>query len=231
MRSQETRLGVVAFFLAVSAFGLAMSASLLGISSPFPSELSGRRALVALAYGTVCVAGILAALFPVACSRFLGIQRSPTEDKGSLETRATRVFGVLLLHGHHPAGSGQKSHELWLGAKSYCATCFGLLTGAVVSLTAIVVFALSGWADGRFAYTLYAVGVVGVILALVPALGLRIGAPARFALAAVFVLGTCFMLIATDVLTENLIADLFVVLLAVFCLLSRISLSHRREYR
>jgi len=137
----------------------------------------------------------------------------------------------LLLHGHHPAASGQKSHELWLGGKSYCATCFGLLTGAVVSLTAIVVFALSRWADGRFAYALYAVGVVSVISALVPALGLRIRAPARFALAAFFVLGTCLMLVATDVLTANLIADLFVVLLAVFWLLSRISLSHRREYR
>jgi len=215
--------------LAVSAFGLVISASLLGNSTPFPSEFSERRALVALIYGAVCVAGILAALFPVACSGFLGIHRSLSEGNGSLETRATRVFGVLLLHGHHPAGSDEKRHELWLGGKSYCATCFGLLTGAVVSLTAIVAFALSGCGDSSFAYALYSVGVVGVILSLIPSLGLRIGARERFALAAVFVLGTCLMLIATDILTANLIADSFVVLLAVFWLLSRISLSHRRE--
>ena len=230
MRSQETRLGLVAFFLAVSAFGLVISASLLGISSPFPSEFSGRRVLVALVYGAVCVAGTLAALFPVACSGFLGIRRSLTEEKGSLETRATRVFSLLLLHGHHPPGSDERNHELWLGGKSYCATCFGLLTGAVVSLTLIVAFALSGWRDGGFAYALYFVGVVVVIMGLVP-LGLRVGARARFALAAFFVLGTCLMLVATDVLTANLTADLFVVLLAVFWLLSRISISHRREYR
>jgi len=231
MRSQEIRLSVIVFFLAVSAFGLVISASLLGNSAPFPSEFSGRRALVALAYGTVCVAGILAALFPVACSGFLGIQRSLAEDKGSLETGATRVYSLLLLHGHHPAGSDKRSHELWLRGKSYCATCYGLLTGAIASLTAIVAFALSGWADGHFAYTLYSVGVVVVILGLVAGLVLRIDARTRFALAAVFVLGTCIMLVATDVLTQNFIADVFVVLLAVFWLLSRISLSHRREYR
>ena len=231
MRRQKTRLGLVAFFLAVSAFGLVISASLLGTSSTFPSELSGRRTLVALAYGTVCFAGIMAALFPIACSGFLGIRKSLTEDKGNLETRATRVFSLLLLHGHHPAGSDEKGHELRLGGKSYCATCFGLLTGAVVSLTVIVAFALSGWRDGGFAYALYFVGVVVVIIGLIPSLGMRIGARARFALAAFFVLGTCLMLLATDLLTADLIADLFVVLLGVFWLLSRISLSHRREYR
>jgi len=217
--------------LAVSAFGLVISASLLGTSAPFPSEFTGRRALVTLAYGAVCVAGILAALFPVACSGFHGIQRSLPEDNGSLEIRASRVFSFLLLHGHHPTTSDEKRHELWLGGKSYCATCYGLLTGAIVSLTVIAAFALSGWRDGSFAYILYSLGVVGVILGLVPSLGLRIGAPARFALAAVFALGTCLMLVATDVLTANLIADLFVVLLAIFWLLSRISPSHRREYR
>ena len=231
MRSQERSLGPIAFFLAVSAFGLVISASLLANSAPFPLEFSGRRALVALVYGAVCVAGILAVLFPVACSGFLGIQRSLAEDKEGLETRATRVFSLLLLHGHHPAGSDEKGHELGLGGKSYCATCFGLLTGAIVSLTAIVAFALSGLADGGFGYTLYSVGVVGVILGLVAALVLRIRARTRFALSAVFVFGTCLMLVATDILTENLIADLFVLLLAVFWLLSRISLSHRREYR
>jgi len=231
MRSQETPLGLIAFFLAVSAFGLVISASLLGNSSPFPSQLNERRALVALLYGTVCVSGIFAALFPVACSGFLGIQRSLAEDNASLETRATRVFGLLLLHGHHPAESDEKRHELWLGGKSYCATCFGLLTGAIVSLTAIVAFALSGLADGGFGYTLYSVGVICVILGLVPSLGLTIEARARFTFAAVFVLGTYLMLAATEILTANLIADLFVVLLAIFWLVSRISLSHRREYR
>lgn len=217
--------------MAVSAFGLIISASLLGNFLPFPSETSGRRALVALAYGAVCVAGIVAALFPIACSGFLGIQRTRTEDMARFEVTATRVLGVLLVHGHHPAEREGKKHELRVGKKSFCATCFGLLAGAMVSLAVVAAFALSGWSDGSFAYALYYAGVVGVILGLVPVLLLGVGAPARLALASVFVLGTCLMLVASDVLTANLIADLFVVLLAVFWLLSRISLSHRREYR
>ncbi len=227
MRSQERRLGYIAFLLAVSAFGLVISASLLGNPAPFPSGFGGRRVVVALVYGSVCVAGILAALFPVACSRVLRIERSRTGDVGSPETRATEVFGILLLHGHHPPGPQEKEHELLAGGKSFCASCFGLLAGAAVSLMVVVVFTLSGWADGRFAYTLYYAGVAGVILGLVPAITLKTGARARFALAVVFVLGTSLMLVATDLLTLNLVADLFVVLLVVFWLLSRISLSHR----
>jgi len=231
MESQEKRRGLIVFFLAVSAFAFVVSAILLGISPSFSSEFSGRRAFVALAYGAVCVAGIVAALFPVACSGFLGIRRSLLESEGNLETRATRIFSLLLLHGHHPAGSGEKGHELWLGGKSYCATCFGLLAGAVVSLTVMLAFALSGWRGDGLARGLYFLGVTLVIVGMVPCLKLEIGARERFGLAMLFVVGTSLTLVATDVLTSNLIADLFVVLVVVFWLLSRISLSHRREDR
>ena len=77
------------------------------------------------------------------------------------------------------------------------------------------------------AYVLYSLGVVGVVLGLVQAHVLRTRARIRFIIAVVFVVGTSLMLISTDLVTANVMADLFVVLLAVFWLLSRISLSHR----
>lgn len=74
---------------------------------------------------------------------------------------------------------------------------------------------------------MYYVGVAAVVLGLAQTLVLRLGARARFILAMVFVVGTSLMLLATDLITADFMADLFVVLLAVFWLLSRISLSHR----
>jgi hypothetical protein len=144
--------------------------------------------------------------------------------------RATRVLGVLVLHGHHPRPAEEKKHEVRVAKKSFCASCYGLLIGAVLSLTLVAVFVLTGWPgwpDVHLAYVLYGLGVLGAIAGLVQALVFSTGARVRFVLAAVFVVGTSLMLIATDIVTMNLMADLFVVLLAVFWLLSRISLSHR----
>jgi hypothetical protein len=227
MRRQERRLGYIAFIIVASAFGLAISASLLGNPAPFHLEFARRKTLVSVVFGSVCVAGILAALFPLPCEGVLGIRSRPGEDAASLGMRATRLAGVLVLHGHHPPGPGEKRHELRFGRKSFCASCYGLLTGAVVSLAMVAVFALTSWRDIHLAYVLYGLGVLAAILALVQALVFSPGARTRFVLAAGFVVGASLMLIATDMVTTSLAADLFIVLLAVFWLLSRISLSHR----
>jgi hypothetical protein len=228
MRSKYTRDAYVVFVLVVSFFGLVVSTNMLEQHAQPPTEFSGRRMLVGFMYGFVCIAGVVAVFFPGPCSRALRIRRSSEEHLGSLGARATRLFGVLLVHGHHPLGEEDSAaHELRLGERGFCASCFGLLAGAIISLIIIVVFLFSGWTDGYLAHFLYFLGFGGVVsLGLVPAL-LGIGARIRFVLGVVFVTGACLMLIAMDAATGNLMADLLVIFLAVFWLLSRISLSHR----
>jgi hypothetical protein len=190
-------------------------------------EFAGRKILVGFIYGFICLGGTFAVFFPGPCSRLVGVRRSGEQYLRGLDARATSIFGVLLLHGHHPPGDERgTTHELRFRGKSFCASCFGLLTGAIMSLMAIVVFLFSDWADGYLAHFLYFLGLGGVALGLVPAL-LCVGARTRFVLGMIFVSGTCVMLIAMDVATANLTADLLVVLLVLFWLLSRISLSHR----
>ena len=77
------------------------------------------------------------------------------------------------------------------------------------------------------AYVLYSAGVVAVLAGFVQSFLSSIGPLTRFILAALFVLGTGLMLIAMDALTQDFILDLYVVFLAVFWLLSRMSLSHQ----
>ena len=229
-RPREKHVAYVAFLLVVSIFGLAISTALLMNTPAFVSAPSYRRTLIAFAYDVVCVAGILAALFPVACTRALGAQFSSAESAQLPGIRATRLLGLLVIHGHHTSGSELTKHELLVCRRSFCATCYGLLTGAVVSLTTITAFAASGWPGWVGTYSshlAYSVGVVAVITGLLQPLMTDVGAKTRFVLAFVFVVGTSLMLLATELLTANLVADLFVVLLAIFWLLSRISLSHR----
>lgn len=229
-RDRKKHSAYVAFLLTVSIFGLAISTALLMNTPTLVSAPSYRRTLVGFVYDVVCIAGILAALFPVTCSRAFGAQFSSVESAQVLGIRATRLLGLLVVHGHHTSGSELTKHELLVWRRSFCATCYGLLTGAVVSLTIITAFVVSGWPGWVGTYSLYlaySVGVVAVITGLLQPLMTDVGAKARFVLAFVFVLGTSLMLLATELLTANLVADLFVVLLAIFWLLSRISLSHR----
>jgi hypothetical protein len=228
-RDQEKHVAYLAFLLVVSIFGLVISTALLENPSSFGAAPGYRRTLMALVYDLVCIAGILAVLFPIACSRVSGARFSSAESPQLLGIRATRFLGLLVVHGHHPSGSELTKHELLVRGRSYCATCYGLLTGAVVSLTIMTAFAVSGWQGwvGTYsAYLAYYVGVAAVITGLLQPLVLELGAKARFVLAFVFVVGTSLMLLATELLTANLMADLFVILLAIFWLLSRISLSH-----
>lgn len=230
MRKRDGRLVYVAFVLIVSTFGLMTSASLLSTPVTETTTPHIRWIWITILYGAVCLVGTTAVLFPVACSGVLGTRIPFTEDAETPMTRTTRVFGAHLVHGHHPAGPETESHELRIGGKSYCASCFGLLTGATASLIVVVAFAFHGWPaefDLSFAYGLYCVGVVGAVLGLFQTLAFNPKPWARFFLAVFFAVGTGFMLIATDVLTASVMADLLVILLAVFWVLSRISLSHR----
>jgi len=228
-RDQEKHVAYAAFLLVVSIFGLVISTVLLWNPFSFGAAPGYRRMLMALIYDLVCIAGILAVLFPIACSRVSGARFSSTEPPKLLGIRATRFLGLLVVHGHHASGSELTKHELLVRGRSYCATCYGLLTGGVVSLTIMTAFAVSGWQGwvGPYsAYLAYYVGVAAVITGLLQPLVLEVGAKARFVLAFVFVVGTSLTLLATELLTANLMADLFVILLAIFWLLSRISLSH-----
>lgn len=228
MGSKYTRHAYVAFVLVVSFFGLAIATSMLEQPIQPPPEFLARRMLVGFMYGFICIAGILAVFFSGPCSRVVGIRRSSEEYLESFDARASRVFGVLLLHGHHPLEEdGSATHELRLREKTFCASCLGLFAGAIISLITIVTFLFSGWTDSYLAHFMYFLGLGGVVLGLVPVLR-GIGARTRFVLGVVFVTGTCLMLIAMDIAAASLTADLLVILLAVFWLLSRISLSHRK---
>ena len=226
MRSKYRRLLYIVFLLLVSSFGLIISTSMLEQLMQPTIEFGGRKIVVGFIYGSICLGGMLAAFFPGPCSRVMGVHRSGEQYLRGLDARATRAFGILLLHGHHPLGDERSTrHELRFRGKSFCASCFGLLTGAIISLMAIAVFLFSDWADSYLAHFLYFSGLGWIVLGFVPAI-LSVGARTRFVLGMVFVTGTCLMLIAMDVATANLTADLLIVLLALFWLISRTSLSH-----
>ncbi len=227
MKRQDKRLVYTTFVLIVSAFGLIVSVSLVSSSDTSAVASGVRRSSIMLAYATVSSCGIVAVLFPSACSGILGTKKTLTKNTETPAIHETRVFGLRLVHCHH-FGAEMGTHELQIKGKSYCATCFGLLTGAIFSMVSVGIFATYGWPsrlDLSYAYGLYFLGVAGPTLGLILAHGSHLRPRVRFALSAFFVVGTGFTLIATDTLTGSMTADVLVILLAVFWVLSRVSLS------
>jgi hypothetical protein len=227
MRRKNTYIFYLAFLLSVSFFGLLVSTTMLEQSVQATAEFGPRKMIVGFVYESICLAGTFAVLSPGLCGQFSGAQRSVDKHPSDVDARTTRIFGILLSHGHHPLESEESAnHELRLGGKSFCASCFGLLTGALVSSITMSAFLFSDWQKCFPAPLLYFFGLGGTVLGMVSSF-LSIGARVRFALGVVFVAGTCLMLIAMDVATSSLPNDMFVVLLSVFWVICRISISDR----
>jgi hypothetical protein len=218
----------VIFVLFISFFGLVILTKMLEQPTPqYPGiEFSGRRVLIGLIYDFICVAGIVTVFFPGPCSRVFGIRRNPNDYTRGLNARTTEVLGFVLLHGHHREDS-TATHEFRFGEKNYCASCFGLFAGSILSLMMITAFLLFGWTDIYLTRIMYVAGVAGAVLGLIPVV-VSVGTWSRFILGAIFVTGTCLILIAAEIMAGNLLADLLVILLSIFWLLFRISSSHRR---
>lgn len=222
------RLAYNAFVMLVSIIGLLIPLSIVTpTDDPIAVESIIRRSIAALAYAAVSFLGILAVLFPSACSGIIGVDRTTKEDPVTPSIQATRVLGVRLVHCHH-LGAQMETHELQISGKSCCASCFGLLIGAILSMMNVGLFAVHGWPslmDLSCAYDMYLLGATVAILGLVLGQVSRLGSRARFSISALFVIGTGFVLIATDTFSGSVTADLLAVLLDVFWILARLSLS------
>ncbi len=214
----------------ISLFGLFFAAVLAFHPPLFQENLPWRKPLVGSVFTLICILGILAVFFPRKCSQtFFGKREThamePNDPKGF-----SLLFGLKIVHGHHPACEGLAGHEFQMGNKTFCAACTGLLLGALITLvgTAMYFFADLQIKQGGL---LVAVGVLSVALGLLqfPLFGAR--GFLRLLLNTFFVLGSFFILIGVDGLVHSLFADLFIVSMIVFWLYTRILLSQWNHAR
>jgi len=208
------------FLMTVSFFGV----FLVGMLASHPSTMQNedflwRKTIIGSIFGLICVLGILAAFHPN-CLRIIKL--------GKEEKHEPSIFrqSSFAVHGHHPNCGKFSTHTFQIGNKMFCASCMGLLFGAVTSLLGIVAYFFNGWHIGQGSLFLIIAGILGVVFGLLqfPLLKNR-RSFLRFFLNAFFVLGTFLILIGIDTLVRSLSVDLFLVVLSVFWLFTRISLS------
>lgn len=228
MSKSILRTPALIYLIGLSFFGLFL-AGMLSFYPPTTHEsFVWRKPLIGSAFSLICILGILAVFFPKQCS---GI--SDAVAKGKRERSALDNF---LSHGtspttkgHHPDCEGFSAHVFHMGNRTICTACTGLLLGGLAAFTGTVVYFFGPWHMISNSSLLIWIGVVGVGLGFFQ---FKVKATAiRLSLNAFFVLGTFLILVGADGLAQSVFADMFVILLAIFWLFTRIVLSqwdHRK---
>jgi hypothetical protein len=188
-----------------------------------------RKQLIGLMFASLCVFGILAVFFPNECSRIF--------DLGKEETRRSRFYGFKqdiaisksessVLRGHHPTCEQFSSHVFRVGSKIFCATCSGLLLGALIVLAGVTLYSVGHLQMGAHVFFLIFVGIVGVSFGLLQSSLLNLHRSfLRVFSSAFLAIGSFLILVGIDELTRNVFLDVFLVILTGFWIMTRISLS------
>jgi len=186
------------------------------VVSAFPAsilvaqDLPWRKEIISSFYVTLCIMGSIAALLPAACTKACGPKDSAWVPHVTLK--------------HHPKCQGFSGHELRLGGRSFCAGCTGLLTGALISISLTAAYS-AGVDPAQEAWILTELGVAAALLGLSMPLSNSRSSLLRLVIGASFVIGMTFILIGLDSQLRSVEVDSFIILMALFWVFTRISLS------
>lgn len=202
-------------------FGLALLPLLLLQPTLQADQLSFRRPLIGAIYSVVCIVGIAAVFYPSKCSMAL---EKPNVSSPSKSLSAPSV----QMKGHHPDCEDFMANRITIKGKAFCASCSGLLIGAIVAMAATILFSL-GFIDlGAGGFWVLLVGEVLMLMGLAQ---IKAAGCIKMAVNALFVVGSCLILVVADSAGQNLLIDGYVLGLIVFMLWFRILLSEWNNKR
>ena len=218
---------ILIFMIAVSFFGLFLVAT-LAINPPTIEEnLPWRKPVIGSIFGSICVLGIITVFFPKQCSAMFHSTKGG-RDTSSNEKDLDSHESAPNLKGHHPDCGSFSAHVVQTNNKTFCAACTGLLLGALMALAGTIIYFFGYWHIERNSLLAVFMGTLGVGLGLFQ---FKFRSLFRLLINTFFVLGNFFVLVGIDELIQSLLADLFLVVLTVFWLLTRILFSQWDHWR
>ncbi len=210
--------------MTVSVLGIVISLVFVNIPPLAEEEFAYQSLIVGMTFVAVCLFGILAALFPSFCTAISAFGKQRNMDNDGAETRR------IILRAHHPSCRNYSTHILSIGKYRFCATCSGLLVGAVIAVIGTAAYFFAGVTLGN-PLTMATFGSAGVLIGLAQSGFPRLSTgKTRFLASIFFVFGTFLMLASIDSATKNIALDLFFVSLSVLWILTKIALSQRDHY-
>jgi len=212
----------LAFAIAVCTFGM-LTTLLLAFNPPVDYlHVDWRKPLIGSMFAAVCTLGIFAAAAPEKCLGTIG--NHGVHKKWVSSSASTKA----PLKGHHADCGKFSAHVIFVRNKVLCASCSGLAAGALIALAGTAAYFFLGVNVAQNGPAMLATGELAVAAGLIE---FRLKGYQRLLLNALFVVGGFLTLVGVDSLTENLLVDVYLMMVIVACVLARVQLSQWDHWR
>ena len=213
------------FSVTVSIFGIIFMPMLLLQSDKYQIDFPFTRILIGLLYAGICLLGISAVFYPKKCEKTFMFGK---HGKLGVYGDHADLSKKIRFRGHHPDCEKFSANRIEIRKTVLCSSCAGLLVGAMSTFVGNLFYYFVGFvlipADPR----ILLVSNAGMLIGLIQ---FKFGNYLKLIVNALFVLSSFLTLITVDLLSKNLLIDLYVLGLIVFLLLTRIALSEWNNKR
>lgn len=202
--------------ICISIFGLFIVLTFLVKPQIFHDTFFWRKPVIGSIFSLICVCGIVAALFPSQCSKYFQLEKKVNR----VHTTPRKTY--LNFKGHHPTCREFSTHIIHINNHTLCAACTGLLLGGFLALITTTLYFFCGWRIEGISFYSISLGVSSIAIGFFQ---LKFKGFFRLVLNTLFVLGAFLILSGIEELAKSLVIDLFLIVLVIFWLLTRILLS------
>lgn len=186
-----------------------------------------RKPITGSIFALICIFGVVAVFFSEKCSKMFYMHKGEKSTKTNAENLyPPNVFPKFK--GHHPNCEGFSAHVICMNGHVLCAACTGLFVGAIIALIGNFLYFFAGWNMRPIGLLIVLAGQIGIFLGLIQ---FKFKGYFRLTVNALFVFASFLVLVGMNELSQNLFVNLYMLLLIIFWLLTRILISQWDHWR
>lgn len=168
----------------------------------------------------ICILGILAAIYPGMCRGFIKSQYKQNRNVKKSKSNNSPI----RFEGHHPDCRQFENHTFKFDGKKYCPGCSGLFIGALIAVLGSLFYYFEGLPTS-YAQNFFWIGTGLVFAVLFLIVFINLEKRLKFISNLILVVGSFLILIGILKAKDNLLMELYFLVLIVFWIITRICIS------
>jgi len=144
-------------YILLSIFAASLIILMVYFSSPSNSTNINIRLFAGLTFIVCCIIGILCAKYPGWARRIFKVINHQISSSEQVNKKKVKY------EGHHPKCNQFENHTIYIHGKTYCAGCFSLAIGAVVSIILMALYIVNFPRLSHYIYYILIFIAMGII--------------------------------------------------------------------
>jgi hypothetical protein len=213
---------ITLFLILTSIFSLILTLYLINYSNNHEEKISFHNIIIGSTFVSLCFIGSIASIFPNSCGKIFS-------SKGKKNQNTIHSLKKSNSQGHHHQCKKYSNHTLKIRDKYLCATCTGLLTGAILGIVGSIMY-FYAYLQVEIIPILTILGAVGILFGFFQSIIPKTKGPlSRFFAGILLVLGTFILLVNLDQVMNNTLIDFFFIATSIFWIFTKVNLSQREH--